>query len=59
MSKAEAALSEPGLSCPLSKDIRKLAASFGSCEWFWVPRSQNMAALEAAKLGRGLVEAQC
>ncbi|BFG34916.1 hypothetical protein CerSpe_211900 [Prunus speciosa] len=41
------------------KDIRKLAASFVSCEWFWAPRSQNMAAHEAAKLGRGLVEARC
>ncbi|ONI06162.1 hypothetical protein PRUPE_5G044600 [Prunus persica] len=44
---------------PIIKDIRKLAASFVSSEWCWAPRSQNMAAHEAAKLGRGLVEARC
>ncbi|KAI5327744.1 hypothetical protein L3X38_027140 [Prunus dulcis] len=57
MSEAEAALS--GL---------KLAAQFGhhriilesdSKVLCWAPRSQNMAAHEAAKLGRGLVEARC
>lgn len=44
---------------PIIKDIRKLAASFVSSEWCWAPRSQNMAVHEAAKLGRGLVEARC
>ncbi|BBH02943.1 hypothetical protein Prudu_013664 [Prunus dulcis] len=57
MSEAEAALSS-----------LKLAAQFGNHriswhlipnEWCWAPRSQNMAAHEAAKLGRGLVEARC
>ncbi|BFG24768.1 hypothetical protein CerSpe_110420 [Prunus speciosa] len=43
---------------PIINDIRKLTASFVSCEWFWASRSQNMDAHEPAKLGRGLVEAR-